>query len=280
MKAIVYREYGAPDVLQLEEVAKPSPKGKELLIKVRAVEATKSDCEMRSFKFPVKWFWLPLRLAFGVLRPRKTILGGYFAGEVEAVGKDVSEFHIGDEIFGASGIRFGAYGEYVCLPESYTIAPKPENLNFAEAAVMPLGGLNALHFVTKSKLKSGERVLINGAGGSIGTLAVQIAKSMGADVTAVDSSIKEKMLQQIGADRFIDYAKGHFSKNGQKYDVILNMTANKLFSGSVNALNPGGRYLMGNPRISDMFRSIVTTKFTDKTVSFAISGEKRVNYLP
>ena len=280
MKAIVYREYGAPDVLQLEEVAKPSPKGKELLIKVRAVEATKSDCEMRSFKFPVKWFWLPLRLAFGVLRPRKTILGGYFAGEVEAVGKDVSEFHIGDEIFGASGIRFGAYGEYVCLPESYTIAPKPENLNFAEAAVMPLGGLNALHFVTKSKLKSGERVLINGAGGSIGTLAVQIAKSMGADVTAVDSSIKEKMLQQIGADRFIDYAKGHFSKNGQKYDVILNMTANNLFSGSVNALNPGGRYLMGNPRISDMFRSIVTTKFTDKTVSFAISGEKRVNYLP
>ncbi len=280
MKAIVYREYGAPDVLHLEEVAKPSPKGKELLIKVRAVEATKSDCEMRSFKFPVKWFWLPLRLAFGVLRPRKTILGGYFAGEVEAVGKDVSEFHIGDEIFGASGIRFGAYGEYVCLPESYTIAPKPENLNFAEAAVMPLGGLNALHFVTKSKLKSGERVLINGAGGSIGTLAVQIAKSMGADVTAVDSSIKEKMLQQIGADRFIDYAKGHFSKNGQKYDVILNMTANKLFSGSVNALNPGGRYLMGNPRISDMFRSIVTTKFTDKTVSFAISGEKRVNYLP
>ena len=118
MKAIVYREYGAPDVLHLEEVAKPSPKGKELLIKVRAVEATKSDCEMRSFKFPVKWFWLPLRLAFGVLRPRKTILGGYFAGEVEAVGKDVSEFHIGDEIFGASGIRFGAYGEYVCLPET------------------------------------------------------------------------------------------------------------------------------------------------------------------
>jgi NADPH:quinone reductase-like Zn-dependent oxidoreductase len=274
VKAVVYRKYGAPDVLHLEEVEKPVPKDNELLIKVHAAEATKADCEMRSFNFPVKWFWLPLRIAFGPFRPKKIILGGYFAGEVETVGKDVSEFRKGDQVFGAAGLRFGAYGEYVCLPNSFTIVPKPNNLSFEEAATVPLGGLNALHYLRMANIQSGEKVLINGAGGSIGTFAVQIAKAMGAKVTAVDSSIKEEMLRQIGADHFFDYAKGHFSQNGQTHDVIFDMVAQKSFSRCIDALNPGGRYLMGNPRISDMIRSVITTKVTDKTVLFAFAGEK------
>jgi NADPH:quinone reductase-like Zn-dependent oxidoreductase len=274
VKAVVYRKYGAPDVLHLEAVEKPAPKDNELLIKVHAAEATKADCEMRSFNFPVKWFWLPLRIAFGLFRPKKIILGGYFAGEVETVGKDVSEFRKGDQVFGSAGLRFGGYGEYVCLPNSFTIVPKPNNLSFEEAATVPLGGLNALHYLRMANIQSGEKVLINGAGGSIGTFAVQIAKAMGAKVTAVDSSIKEEMLRQIGADHFFDHAKGHFSQNGQTHDVIFDMVAQKSFSRCIDALNPGGRYLMGNPRISDMIRSVITTKVTDKTVLFAFAGEK------
>lgn len=279
MKAIVYRKYGAPDVLHVETVEKPAPKDNELLIRVHAAEATKSDCELRSFNFPVKWFWLPLRLAFGPFKPKKTILGSYFSGEVETVGKDVSKFKKGDQVFGATGLRFGAYGEYVCLPDSYTIALKPINLSLEEAAVVPLGGLNALHFMRKANIRSGEKVLINGAGGSIGTFALQIAKAMGAEVTAVDSAIKEEMLQRIGADYFFDYAKGHFSQNGQTHDVIFDMVADKPFSRCVNALNPGGRYLMGNPRISDMIRSVIASKFTDKTVLFSFAGEKQEELL-
>jgi len=279
MKAIVYRKYGAPDVLHLEAVEKPTPKDNELLIKVRAAEATKADCEMRSFNFPVNWFWLPLRIAFGPFKPKRIILGGYFAGEVETVGKDVSKFKKGEHVFGATGLRFGAYGEYVCLPDRYTIVPKPINLSFEEAAVVPLGGLNALHYMRKANILAGEKVLINGAGGSIGTFAVQIAKAMGAEVTAVDSAIKEEMLRRIGADHFFDYAKGHFSRDGKTHDVIFDMVANKSFSRCIDALNPGGRYLMGNPRISDMIRSVITSKFTDKTVLFSFAGETQEELL-
>ncbi|CAB1081576.1 Alcohol dehydrogenase, zinc containing (EC [Olavius algarvensis Delta 1 endosymbiont] len=202
MKGVIYARYGPPDVLQLKEVAKPIPQNDEVLIKVYAAEATKADCELRSFSFPVKWFWLPLRIAMGLIKPKKQILGGYFAGEVESVGKDVSKFKKGDQIFGAFKLRLGAYGEYVCLPASYTLVPKPLNVNFEEAAAVPLGGLNALHYLRKANIRKGEKVLINGAGGSIGSFGVQIAKAMGAEVTAVESTIKEDMLRRIGADHF------------------------------------------------------------------------------
>ena len=185
-----------------------------LLVKIHAAEATKADCELRSFKFAVKWFWLPLRIAMGIIRPRNQVLGGYFAGEIESVGKDVSRFMKGDQVFGSAGLRMGAYGEYVCLPASYTIVSKPHNLTFEEAAAVPLGGLNALHFLRKANLRNGEKVLVNGAGGSIGTFAIQIAKAMGAEVTAVDSTIKEEMLRRIGADHFFDYSKEDFTKSG------------------------------------------------------------------
>lgn len=279
MKAIVYTKYGSPDVLQVKKVDKPKPKDDEVLIKVQAAEATKADCEMRSFNLPVKWFWLPLRIAMGLTRPKKQILGGYFAGEVDSVGKDVSKFKTGDQIFGATGLRLGAYGEYMCLPASYTLVPKPNNMSFEEAAAVPLGGLNALHFLRKANIRKGEEVLINGAGGSIGTFGVQIAKAMGAEVTAVDSTIKEGLLRRIGADHFIDYTKEDFTIGEQTFDVIFDMVANSSYSGCVNALNPKGRYLMANPRISDMIRSVLTSIFTDKSAIFIFAGEKEEELL-
>jgi len=279
MKAVVYNNYGSPDVLQLIEVEKPTPQDDEVLIKVHAAEATKADCEMRSFNFQVKWFWLPLRATLGLLKPRKQILGVYFAGEVESVGKDVSKFKKGDQVFGATKMRLGAYGEYVCLPSNYTIVPKPNNVNFKEASAVPLGGLNALHFLRKANIQNGEKVLVNGAGGSIGTFGVQIAKSMGAEVTAVDSTIKEDMLRRIGVDHFFDYTKEDFTKSGQTYDVIFSMVANTSFSDCINALNPRGRYVIANPRLSDMLRSVLTTIFTNKTAIFEFANEKEEELL-
>jgi len=273
MKGVVYTKYGSPDVLQLKEVEKPIPKDDEVLIKVHAAEATKTDCELRSFNFQVKWFWLPLRFAMGLIKPKKQILGGYFAGEVESVGKDVSKFKKGDQVFGTTKLRMGAYGEYVCLPASYTLVPKPCNVSFEEAAAVPLGGLNALHFLRKANIRKGEKVLVNGAGGSIGTFGVQIAKAMGAEVTAVDSTIKKKMLHRIGADHFFDYTKEDFTKSRKTYDVIFDMVAKSSYSECVKTLNPKGRYLMANPRISDMLRSVLTSKFTDKTAIFIFAGE-------
>jgi NADPH:quinone reductase-like Zn-dependent oxidoreductase len=279
MKAIVHTKYGPPDVLQLKEVEKPTPKDNEVLIKVHAAEATKADCELRSFNFPVKWFWLPLRIAMGLIKPKKQILGGYFAGEVESVGKDVSKFKKGDQLFGTTKLRMGAYGEYVCLPASYTLVPKPHNVSFEEAAAVPLGGLNALHFLRKANIRKGEKVLVNGAGGSIGTFGVQIAKAMGAEVTAVDSTIKEEMLRRIGADHFFDYTKEDFTKSRKTYDVIFDMVAKSSYSECVKALNSKGRYLMANPRISDMLRSVLTSKFTDKAAIFVFAGEKEEELL-
>lgn len=275
MKAITYSRYGPPDVLQLKDVEMPEPKDDEVRIKVQAVEVTKSDCEMRSFKYAVKWFWLPLRIALGVRKPRRQILGIYFSGEIESTGKDITQFSVGDQVFGATGLRLGAYGEYVTLPASYTIVSKPQNMSFAEAAAVPLGGLNALHFMRRAKIQAGEQVLINGAGGSIGAHAVQIAKSMGAEVTAVDSAIKEDFLSRIGADHFIDYTKKDCFANGRKYDVIFNMVPGSSYSASINALNPKGRYLSGNPRLSVMLRSVLTTRFTDKTATFAFAAEAK-----
>jgi NADPH:quinone reductase-like Zn-dependent oxidoreductase len=279
MKAIVYTKYGAPDVLQVKEVAKPNPKDDEVLIQIYAAEATKADCELRSFAFSVKWFWLPLRIVMGITKPKRQVLGGYFAGEVESVGKDVSKFRKGDQVFGSAGLRMGAYGAFVCLPASYTIVPKPHNISFEEAAAVPLGGLNALHFLRKAKIQDGDKVLVNGAGGSIGTFGVQIAKAMGAEVTAVDSTIKEEMLRRIGADHFFDYTTEDFAKSGATYDVIFDMVARSSYSACVKSLNPKGRYLMGNPRVSDMLRSVLTSKFTDKTAIFAFAGEKEEELL-
>lgn len=273
LRAIIYERYGGPEVLRLAEIERPEPGDDELLIETRAVEVTKADCELRRFRFPVKWFWLPLRLALGVRRPRRRILGGYFSGVVEATGESVSRLAAGDEVFGVAGLRMGAYGEHVALPASSTIVAKPANMSFAEAAAVPLGGLNALHFMRRAGLQPGETVLINGAGGSIGAHAVQIAKAMGAEVTAVDASHKQEFLLGLGADRFIDYAQEDFTAEGRRYDVVFDMVPGSSYSACTGALAPGGRYLAGNPRLAVMLRSLLTNLFTDKTASFAFARE-------
>jgi len=279
LKAITYSNYGPPDVLRIKQVEKPVPKDDEVLVRVRAAEATKSDCEMRSFNFAVKWFWLPLRLALGIRKPRRQILGGYFSGQIEMVGKDVTGFSKGDKVFGAAGLQLGAYGEYVALPASSTIVSKPINMSYSDAAAVPLGGLNALHFMRLARIQAGDKVLINGAGGSIGAHAVQIAKSMGGEVTAVDSTIKEDLLRRMGADHFIDYTKESFAAMGRTYDVIFDVVAGSSYTASIRALNPNGRYLTANPRLSVMFRSVFTSRFSDKTAKFAFAQEAREELL-
>jgi len=273
VKAAVYKRYGPPEVLHVGVVTKPVPKENEILIRVRAAEVTKSDCEMRSFKFAVSWFWLPLRLFMGIRRPKKLILGGYFAGEVEAVGATVSRFKPGDALFGSTQMRLGAYGEYLCLPEDFTLELKPDNLSFSEAAAVPLGGLNALHFMRRARLQPGESLLVNGAGGSIGIFAVQIAKAMGAKVTVVDHAIKADLLRSLGADHFIDYTREDFTTAGQTYDVIFNMVARNNYARNIACLKPKGHYLTANPKLSDMIRSVLTSHFTDKTATYAFAGE-------
>jgi NADPH:quinone reductase-like Zn-dependent oxidoreductase len=275
LRAITYARYGPPEVLTLADVDTPTPGDDEVLIRVHAVEATKSDCEMRSFRYSVKWFWLPMRLALGVRRPRRAILGSYFSGEIVSVGRNVDRLAVGDRVFGASRLRLGAYGEYLALPGHYTIELKPRNMSFAEAAAVPLGGLNALHFMRLAEVQPGESVLINGAGGSIGAYGVQIAKAMGAVVTAVDRAHKKEALGRLGADRFIDYLAEDFAAGADRYDVIFDMVPGGAYGRCVGALKPGGRYLSGNPSVAVMLRSVLTTRFTDKTARIAFAAEKR-----
>ena len=273
MKAITYDRYGPPEVLRVEEVERPTPREDEVLIRVRAAEVTKSDVEMRSFRFSVSWFVLPLRLVLGVRRPRRRILGSYFSGVVEEVGRSVTRLAPGDEVYGCSQLRLGAHAEYVALPATYTIARKPESMSFAEAAAVPLGGLNALHFMRLAKIEPGERVLINGAGGSIGAHAVQIARAMGAEVTVVDKAIKEPMLRRLGASEFIDYTKTDFTRVGRTWNVIFDMVPSSPYDRCLASLEPGGRLLAGNARLAVFLRAVLTTRFSDKTVRVALARE-------
>jgi NADPH:quinone reductase-like Zn-dependent oxidoreductase len=274
LQAITYDRYGPPDVLTVDEVDTPSPRPGQVLIRIRAVEATKSDCELRSFRHPVSWYWLPMRLALGVRRPRLRILGRYFAGEIAALGSGVEGYAVGDAIFGCTGM-FGAYAEYVAVPAEAPFTAKPDTMSFEEAAAVPLGGLNALHFLRRAGIRPGERVLVNGAGGSIGCHGIQIARAMGAEVTAVDSGLKEAMVRRLGASHFIDYTKASFTDTGETWDVILDMVAASAYGACVRVLNPGGRYLKAVPRLSDLIRSVFTTRFTDKTTVVAFAPEKR-----
>ena len=281
MKAACYRQYGSPDVLQIETVADPSPRAGDILIRVRAAEVSKADCELRSFRLPVQWYWLPLRLGIGITSPRKRILGNYFAGEVLALGPGVQRFREGDRIFGCTRFQLGAHAELLCLRATRTLVRMPANLSFAEAAAVPLGGLNALHFIRRAKLRPGEKVLVNGAGGSIGLFAVQLAQHAGAEVTAVDAGHKETMLRGLGAAHFIDYRKTDFTRSGQTYDVILSTVAGTRYHDCMRMLNPGGRYLIANPRFSDLVRTLLPSKFKDReaTAAFATEQEEELTHL-
>lgn len=238
MKAIVYTTYGPPDVLEVKEVAKPAPRGNEVLIKVHATTVTAADGLMRRGE--------PLwgRIILGLRRPRKKLLGIELAGEIESVGKDVKRFRKGDQVYGFTGFRLGAYAEYTCMPEEGSLVTKPANMTYEEAAATVDGASTALFFLRdKASIQSGQKVLIIGASGSIGSAAVQLARQFGAEVTGVCSSTNVDLVTSLGADKVIDYTEEDFTNNGETYDIIFDTVGKSSFSRCKGSLKANGCYL-------------------------------------
>lgn len=273
MKAIICTKYGTPDVLQLAEVEKPNPKNKEVLIKIHAATVTAGDCEIRRFDMPT-WIWLPARIGFGLRGPRRKILGQELAGEIESVGNDVKKFRKGDQIFAFTGFGLSAYAEYTCLPEDGLLSIKPANMSYEEAATVPMGGITALHYLRRANIQNGDKVLINGASGSIGTLAVQLANYFGAEVTGVCSTSNLDMVSFIGANQVIDYTIEDFTKSEGTYDVIFDVTGKIPYSKGLKTLNKNGRYLLANPGLSEMFRGRLNFLRSGKKVLTGVASEK------
>ncbi|MDQ3706763.1 MAG: NAD(P)-dependent alcohol dehydrogenase [Chloroflexota bacterium] len=242
MKAIVATKYGSPEVLELREVAKPAPNDDEVLVRVYATSVTAGDSRIRSFTVPPS-AWLPARLTLGWSKPRKAIPGMVLAGEVESVGKEVKRFKSGDQVYAYDITHLSTYAEYTCVPEKSALALKPSNVTYEEAAAIPFGGITALHFLRKGKIRSGQRVLIYGASGSVGTFAVQLAKHFGAYVTGVCSTTNVELVKSLGADRVIDYTKEDFTRSGETYDIIFDTVGKSSLSASLGSLKKDGTYL-------------------------------------
>ena len=277
MKAITYDSYGGPEVLSVGEVERPQPADGELSIRVQAAEACKSDTEMRSCSFSASWLSVPMRLVLGVRRPRRSVLGLYFAGVVDAVGAGVDGFEVGDEVYGTTGLRLGAYGEHLVLPAKAAIAAKPSSMTFAEAAALPLGAANALNGLRRAEVGAGDRVLINGAGGVIGAYGVQIARMMGAEVTGVDAARKESFVRSMGAATFVDYQTTDPATLDDRFDVIFDMVPSTPIRRMLDLLEPDGRYVSGNPRLSTMLRAS-RLPFTDDRIHVATDGDTRAAF--
>lgn len=275
MKAVVYTKYGSPEVLQLKDVLKPAPKDNELLIKIHATTVNRTDC---GFRNPEPFF---VRFFSGLIRPKRMVLGSEFAGEIEAVGKDVKSFNKGDQVFGQTGDSFGAHAEYLCLPEEGSIAIKPANMTYEEAAVVCDGAILALSCLRKVNIQSGQKVLIYGASGSIGTAAVQLAKYFGADVTAVCNTKNVEIVKSLGADRVIDYTKDDFTKDGQTYDVIFDAVGKNSFLRCKNSIKRGGVYLETDLGFlwQNLFFALLNTKIGSKKVIIAIPKGNKENVL-
>ena len=272
MKAIVYTKYGPPEVLQLKEVEKPTPKDNEVLIKVHATTVNRTDCGFRRPEYP-----LIIRLINGVLKPKRTILGSELAGEVEAVGKGVKLFKTGDQVFGLTGNKFGAHAEYICLPEDASIVTKPANMNYEEAAAVCDGAMLAFTFIRKISLQKGDKILIYGASGSIGTAAVQLAKYYGAVVTAVCNTKNLELVKSLGADEVIDYTKDDFTKIGQTYKIVFDAVGKASFFRCKNLIDKGGFYFSTDLGflVQNLFLVLWTGIFGSKKVKFPIPKDRK-----
>ena len=254
MKTIVYEKYGPPEVLEFKETDKPIPGDNEILIKTRATTVTSGDWRARSLEMP-KGFGLIARLIFGIFKPRQKLLGGELAGEVEGVGRNVTRFKAGDKVFVFTGSKLGCYVEYKCMPEDGNVVLMPDNLTFAEAAALSFGGTTALDFFRKGNLEEGERVLINGASGCVGTIAVQLAKHFGANVTGVCSTANTELVSSLGADQVVDYTQQDFTKLEPKYDIVMDTVGTAPYARSKRSLKKDGRLLLVMGGILDMLRA-------------------------
>ncbi len=281
MKAVVFTEFGSPDVLRLAEIAKPVPGDHEVLVRIHAASINFGDTLTRkfnsvgprSFSMP-GILWLPSRLAMGIRKPRKHVLGSEFAGQIEAVGKAVTRFKPGDRVFGYRGFQMGANAEYLCMPADGLIAPKPANLSDEEAATIPYGALTALSLLRRMKVQPGQKVLVNGASGGIGAAAVQLAKHFGAEVTGVCSTPRLAYVRALGADHVIDYTGEDFTQNGETYDLIVDVPGKLTFGQCKRALRHGGRLLYVSFKMRQVWQMLWTARLSRRKVVCALSSEK------
>ena len=286
MKAITYTKYGSPDVLQLVEVEKPTPKDNEILIRIHATPVNYGDTLARNFrsispgKFNMPFFfWLLARMTFGFRTPKIKTLGSELAGDIESVGKNVKLFKAGDKVFGFRGMSMGANAEYLCMPEDGLVAIKPSNMTYEEAATVPGGALTALNLLRKVNIQPGQKVLINGASGGIGSAAVQLAKYFGAEVTGICGTPRLEYVKSLGADRVIDYTKEDFTQNGETYDLIFDILGRSSFSHYKSSLNENGRYLLASFKMKQLFQMLWTSMIGSKKVICALSLEKAEDLL-
>ena len=278
MKAIVHTKYGPPEELQLMEVDKPVPGDKEVLIKIHATTVTTTDCNARNFTFVPKSFMLFARIMFGFKKPKINILGIDLAGEIEAVGKDVKLFKVGDQVFGSPGTKFGGHAEYCYVPENGALAIKPADMSWEEAAAISLAGNTALFFIRDlAKIKAGQKILIHGASGAIGTYAVQLATYYGAEVTGVCSATNAEMVKSLGADKVIDYTKEDFTKSNERYDFVFNVVGKTTFSQCKDILKPQGIYLDNMLELKNILKMILTSITGGKKIKGGVSTERAEN---
>jgi NADPH:quinone reductase-like Zn-dependent oxidoreductase len=273
MKAAVYMQYGPPDVLQIRDVPKPVPKENEILLRIKSTAVNSGDFRLRKADpFAVRFF-------FGLMKPKINILGSVFSGEVEAVGHQVSYFKAGDQVFGHTDMRFGAYAEYICLPEDGSLALKPALISHEEAAAIPFGGVTALHFIRKAMIKPGQKVLISGASGAVGTAAVQLAKSFGAIVTAVCSTANIDLVKSIGADKAIDYTKEDFTQNGEIYELIFDTVNTIPVSRALRSLAKNGIMILSAAGMSEMLQGLWVSKISNKKVLTGVISHKAADII-
>lgn len=299
MKAVVYSKYGSPEVLQLKKLEKPIPKLNEILVKVMATSVTAGDVRLRASNFPLL-VWLPARLIFGLFRPKKQVLGHEWSGEIEQVGAKVSKFKVGDEVFGTTSmLKTGAYAEYMCVPEYWSqgvVVKKTKQLSYKEAAVLPIGSMTALYLLQKANIKRDQKVLINGASGSVGSYAVQIANHFGARVTGVCSYRNIEMVEQLGAETVIDYKKQNYTASSERYDIVFDAVGKTSKSEAKKVLKRNGKFVSTKMLTKESTELLLKarqltetgqiTPFIDKTYSlenlveahrYVDSGRKRGN---